>query len=109
MESHFEDVLQIADRAQIAGVSQRRMERLFEAEQACSPVNFYLQLRLERAEQLLTYTGMSARDVGLAFRLYLAGAILKTVPGPLRLFAEPDAKAGVGVALGKEDRAEITA
>ena len=66
MESHCEDVLQIADLARIAGVLQRQMERLFEAEQASSPVNFYLQLRLEWAEQLLTFTAMSARDVGLA-------------------------------------------
>ena len=42
------------------------MERCFQAEQDCSPVNFYLLLRLERAEQLLTYSGMSVRDVGLA-------------------------------------------
>jgi AraC family carnitine catabolism transcriptional activator len=66
MESHCEDVLRIEDLAEAAGVSQRQLERLFRAEQGCSPVQFYLRLRLERAEQLLTYTRMSVRDVGVA-------------------------------------------
>ncbi|NNE23022.1 MAG: helix-turn-helix domain-containing protein, partial [Rhizobiales bacterium] len=50
----------------IGGLSKRQMERRFQAEQDCSPLNFYLLLRLERAEQLLTYTAMTVRDVGLA-------------------------------------------
>ena len=66
METHCEDVLAMTDLAAVAGVSVRQLERLFEAEQAISPVQFYLQLRLERAEHLLTYTRMSVRDVGLA-------------------------------------------
>ena len=66
MESHCEDVLRIEDLADVASVSQRQLERLFRAEQGCSPVQFYLRLRLERAEQLLAYTRMSVRDVGVA-------------------------------------------
>ncbi len=66
METHFEDLLQIDQLAQIAGLSQRQLERLFRTEQGCSPIRFYLRLRLERAEQLLAYTRMSVRNVGLA-------------------------------------------
>ena len=66
METHLEDVLQIDQLASICGLSQRQLERLFKREQGCSPVKFYLRLRLERAEQLLAYTRMSVRDVGVA-------------------------------------------
>jgi len=52
--------------AKLARLSQRQMERLFRAAQGCSPVRFYLRLRLERAGQLLTYTRLTVRDVGLA-------------------------------------------
>ncbi len=66
METHTEDTLQIGDLAEIGGLSPRQLERLFRARLGTTPKQFYLKLRLERAERLLTYSQMSVRDVGLA-------------------------------------------
>jgi AraC family carnitine catabolism transcriptional activator len=66
MEEHIEDVLTMKDVADGAGASERHLERLFRAHLSVSPKTFYSQLRLERAERLLTYSKMSVRDVALA-------------------------------------------
>ncbi len=52
--------------AALAGVSPRQLERRFKAALGMGPMRFYLGLRLERAERLLTYSRLSVRDVGLA-------------------------------------------
>jgi AraC family carnitine catabolism transcriptional activator len=66
MEEHIEDVLIMKDVADGAGASERHLERLFRRHLSVSPKTFYSQLRLERAERLLTYSRMSVRDVALA-------------------------------------------
>ncbi len=66
MENHLEDTLRLADVADAAGVSSRQLERRFRRLLGMSPMRFYLSLRLERAEHLLTYSRLSVRDVGLA-------------------------------------------
>lgn len=66
MENHLEDVLQLEDLADAAGVSSRQLERRFKRSLGMSPIRFYLSLRLERAEHLLMYSRLSVRDAGLA-------------------------------------------
>ena len=66
MENHLEDVLQLEDLADAAGVSSRQLERRFKQSLGMSPIRFYLSLRLERAEHLLMYSRLSVRDAGLA-------------------------------------------
>jgi AraC family carnitine catabolism transcriptional activator len=66
MEEHIEDVLTMRDIAEGAGASERHLERLFRAHLSLTPKTFYSQLRLERAERLITYSRMSVRDVALA-------------------------------------------
>lgn len=66
MEEHIEDVLTMRDIAEGAGTSERHLERLFRTHLSVTPKTFYSQLRLERAERLLTYSRMSVRDVALA-------------------------------------------
>jgi AraC family carnitine catabolism transcriptional activator len=66
MEQHIEDNLRIGDLARLAGLSPRQLERAFRAAFGLSPVSFYLGLRLERAEHLLTYGPMGVREVALA-------------------------------------------
>ncbi|MBL8893220.1 MAG: GlxA family transcriptional regulator [Rhizobiales bacterium] len=66
MEEHIEDVLTMHDIARGAGASERHLERLFRSHLSVTPKTFYSQLRLERAERLLTYSRMSVRDVSLA-------------------------------------------
>lgn len=66
MEEHLEDVVSVADIARVASLSERQLERLFRRHLRITPVGFYRQLRLERAQRLITYSRMSIRDVALA-------------------------------------------
>lgn len=66
MEDHLEDVLRLQDLAALTGLSARQLERRFRRALGMGPMRFYLGLRLERAERLLTYSRMAVRDVGLA-------------------------------------------
>jgi AraC family carnitine catabolism transcriptional activator len=66
MEDQCEDPLDAETIASVAGISVRQMERLFRDRLGERPMGFYLKLRLEKAERLLTYSSMSVRDVGLA-------------------------------------------
>ena len=66
MEEQSEDPLDAAALASVAGISQRQMERLFRDKLGQRPMGFYLALRLEKAERLLTYSPMSVRDVSVA-------------------------------------------
>ncbi|MFZ5676039.1 MAG: GlxA family transcriptional regulator [Pseudomonadota bacterium] len=66
MEEHVEDKLTVTDVAATAGLSDRQLERLFHKHLQTTPVGFYRQLRLDRAQRLLTYSRLSVRDVALA-------------------------------------------
>jgi AraC family carnitine catabolism transcriptional activator len=66
MEEHTEEPLDAARLAAVGGLSQRQMERLFRARLGQRPMGYYLQLRLDKAEQLLRYSRMSVREVALA-------------------------------------------
>ena len=66
MEEQSEDPLDAAALAAVAGISLRQMERLFHDKLGQRPMGFYLALRLEKAERLLTYSQMSVRDVSVA-------------------------------------------
>ena len=66
MDKHGEEPLSAAALARLGGVSVRQMERLFHHNLGRRPMGFYLQLRLEKASRLLSYSHMSVRDVSLA-------------------------------------------
>ena len=66
MEEHTEEPLDAAALAAVGGVSTRQMERLFAARLGQRPMGYYLGLRLDKAAQLLRYSRMSVRDVGIA-------------------------------------------
>ena len=66
MERQLDEPLAIPDLAALAGVSQRRLERLFRKHMGTSAVGYYRMLRLELARVLLTHTSMSIRDISVA-------------------------------------------
>ena len=66
MEESTEEPLASNKLADLCGVSQRQMERLFLREIGTSARSLYLHLRLERAERLLTYGDMSVRETAIA-------------------------------------------
>lgn len=66
MESNLEEQLSVPMVAGTVGVSQRKLERLFQKYMGCSVVSFYQLMRLQYARVLLTNTSMSVREVSIA-------------------------------------------
>jgi transcriptional regulator GlxA family with amidase domain len=65
MEANIEEPLSTDEIAQLAGVSRRQLERLFKQYLGSLPSRYYLELRLNRARQLLLDTNYSIVQVGL--------------------------------------------
>ena len=65
MEEQGEDPLDAGALAAVAGLSVRQMERLFRERLGERPMGFYLKLRLEKAERLLTYSTMRIREIAV--------------------------------------------
>ncbi len=66
MEANIEEPLSSDDLAGHVGVSRRHLERLFKKHLQTLPSKFYLQLRMERARQLLQQSDKAILQVGLA-------------------------------------------
>jgi len=66
MEERVEDPLGMAELATETGLSSRQLSRLFKDLLKMSPHQFYLDLRLARARQMLIHTEMNVIDVALA-------------------------------------------
>lgn len=66
MEAHVETPRPAAALARHARVSPRQLERLFRKHLGCTPTQYYLEVRLGRARQLLIQTSRSILDVALA-------------------------------------------
>jgi transcriptional regulator GlxA family with amidase domain len=66
MEEHIEDPIKIPELTGRVGISQRKLERLFNRYFNCSAVAFYRIVRLQQARVLLTQTDMSVLDICIA-------------------------------------------
>jgi transcriptional regulator GlxA family with amidase domain len=66
METHVEEPLCMAELAHRVGLSPRQLQRMFRHYLDMAPHQYYLRLRLGRARELLTQTGMSIMDVMVA-------------------------------------------
>ena len=66
MERHLEQTLPILNIAERVGISQRQLERLFNQYTGLSPVRYYVNVRLDRAQSLLTQTELPLLEVGIA-------------------------------------------
>lgn len=66
MEANIEDPLSLTDLAHGAGITARHLERLFALSMASSPMNYYLRLRLERAQALLRQTSLPIVEIAMA-------------------------------------------
>lgn len=65
MEANIEEPLSTDDIANLCGISRRQLERLFKQYLGSLPSRYYLELRLQRARQLLQSTNNSIVQVGL--------------------------------------------
>ena len=66
MENNIEDAMSPAELAEAVGMSTRQLERLFRRYLNRSPKRYYLELRLQKARNLLMQTDMSVINVALA-------------------------------------------
>ena len=66
MRAHLENPLSLPEVATQAGVSQRRLERLFAQHLGTPPQRYYLELRLEHARQLLQHGELPIHEIALA-------------------------------------------
>lgn len=66
MEEAIEEPLEVSELADIIGVSERQLLRLFKTHLNSSPAKLYLNLRLDRARRLLTQSDLSVIDVAMA-------------------------------------------
>ena len=66
MEAHLEEPISPSALAQDAGMSTRQLERLFRRYLSKSPKKYYMELRLQKARNLLLQTNMSVINVALA-------------------------------------------
>jgi transcriptional regulator GlxA family with amidase domain len=65
MEANLEEPLAADDLAGLVGLSRRQLDRLFKQHLASVPSRYYLELRLQRARQLLLESHHSIVQVGL--------------------------------------------
>jgi len=66
MESNLEEPMSPTSLAKQVGISTRQLERLFNRYLNRTPKRYYLELRLQKARQLLLQTSMSVINVALA-------------------------------------------
>ncbi len=66
MESNISEPLQLQELAQLLGISRRQLERLFRKYLNRQPSRFYMELRLNRARQLLQQTSLSVIEIAVA-------------------------------------------
>ena len=66
MEENLEEPLSQKELASKSNISLRQLERLFKKYISKTPNQYYLKLRLERAQNLLMQTSMSILSVALA-------------------------------------------
>ncbi|HQY44394.1 MAG TPA: GlxA family transcriptional regulator [Paracoccaceae bacterium] len=66
MEANLADPLTLTELAERAGASVRQFERLFQRHLNTSPRQHYLELRLNRAQKLLSQTDMPITTIALA-------------------------------------------
>jgi transcriptional regulator GlxA family with amidase domain len=66
MEANTETPLRLPVLSQRLGISSRQLERLFDDRLKCSPAQYYVRVRLSRAQGLLRHSSMSVFEIAVA-------------------------------------------
>jgi len=66
METHIETPMALRDLSREIGLSLRQIERLFKSNLNVTPTQYYLELRVRRARQLLRQSPMSIMEIAVA-------------------------------------------
>ena len=114
MEANIEEPVSPARLAEEAGMSTRQLERLFRRYLNRSPKRYYMEIRLQKARNLLMQTEMSVINVALACGFSSPShfskcyrAQYRTTPYRERGTSEAPGEAGEGAPLPEEDILEI--
>ncbi len=89
MEANIEEPISPSILARDVGMSTRQLERLFRRYLNRSPKRYYMELRLQKARNLLMQTDMSVINVALACGFASPVAFLEMLPRALRHHALP--------------------
>jgi transcriptional regulator GlxA family with amidase domain len=66
MQRHIENPLPLPDIGRRVALSPRQLERLFLRHTGISPLRFYMQLRVDRARELLIYSDRAVIEVAIS-------------------------------------------
>ncbi|WP_144114233.1 GlxA family transcriptional regulator [Paraburkholderia sp. BCC1886] len=66
MRAHVETPVRIADIGPAIGMTSRQLERVFLRHLNMTPARYYVQLRVERAHEMLAYSNVPVADVAIA-------------------------------------------
>ena len=84
MESHVADPVTLGDLAAASGVSARQLNRLFHAALGRSTMQVYIELRLEKAMNLIRNSPLSLTEIALATGFSSSSHFSRSVHAPLR-------------------------
>lgn len=66
MENHIADPLELSQIAILAGLGARQLSRVFRAKLDVSTIEYYRQMRLQKAHSLLRLSSLSIQDIAVA-------------------------------------------
>ncbi len=75
---NIEDPLNIADVAEVIGVSVRQLERMFKKVTGTSPLGYYKSLRMHKARQLLLYSKQTLIQIALSVGYSSSSVLVKS-------------------------------
>jgi transcriptional regulator GlxA family with amidase domain len=77
MEANVGEPLALDELARLAGTSPRQLQRMFDKEFGKSPLRYYLELRLQRARELLRQTDLPVAEIGAGCGFHSAAGFSK--------------------------------
>ena len=108
MEANIEEPMTLSELAHHIGLSRRQLERLFKKYLGCVPTRYYLELRLERARQLLLQTSMPVVDIALACGFISAPHFSKCYRDVYGLPPRDERRRAAGMSIASTDEAKAS-
>ncbi len=102
MEANIEEPMTLDELSHHVGLSRRQLERLFQRYLHCVPTRYYLELRLERARQLLLQSSMPIVDIALACGFISAPHFSKCYRDTFSLPPRDERRRAAGLLVDKE-------
>lgn len=109
MEANIEEPMTLDELSFHVGLSRRQLERLFQRYLSCVPTRYYLELRLERARQLLLQTSMPIVDIALACGFISAPHFSKCYRDTYSIPPRDERRRAAGLLKGKSSLAATSA